>query len=259
MIYHVSSEFEKGPEHKLNRAKEHLRNLYAEINSAIEKKPYYSSSYFNSDGSLYIGEIKVAFEPPIERWALIVGDVVHNLRSALDHIACRLVVANGGQITKQTAFPIGETAHRYKSARLRVEVGMSGRALRYIDLMKPYGGGYDLFWRLHRLDIEDKHRLLMPVLITPFGGTLNPAVIDGEDVPMEIADPVHFPIKDGTMLFRVKIPPHLRNKKVDMDFKLDFRPEFWSPKIVKAMSIEEALNPLVALVEKTIRILNKLL
>jgi hypothetical protein len=39
--------------------------------------------------------------------ALIVGDAVHNMRSALDHLACRLVERHSpGADLDRTAFPI---------------------------------------------------------------------------------------------------------------------------------------------------------
>ena len=37
--------------------------------------------------------------------SLVIGDAVHNLRSALDHLAWQLVLANGQTPTTQTAYP----------------------------------------------------------------------------------------------------------------------------------------------------------
>lgn len=44
--------------------------------------------------------------PDDDRWGLIAGDCVHNLRSALDHLAVQLVIANGGAAGNKTSFPI---------------------------------------------------------------------------------------------------------------------------------------------------------
>jgi hypothetical protein len=41
--------------------------------------------------------------------------------------------------------------------------GVSSKALALIKKLKPYQGGNNTLWRVHRLDIVDKHRLLVPV------------------------------------------------------------------------------------------------
>ena len=39
-------------------------------------------------------------------WSLILGDLLHNLRSALDHLAWQLVVDGGGTPSQDTNFPV---------------------------------------------------------------------------------------------------------------------------------------------------------
>ena len=41
-----------------------------------------------------------------DRWALVLGDCAHNLRSALDYLAHELVRANGGNPDEDTEFPV---------------------------------------------------------------------------------------------------------------------------------------------------------
>lgn len=102
--------------------------------------------------------------------AAIIGDVVHNLRSSLDHLAWQLVEANGGTPSdkpgEQTAFPIRDVRRK----ELRIHGGVDPRALKVIEDLQPYNvhpespTDADL-WHLHRLDIVDKHHglLLAPV------------------------------------------------------------------------------------------------
>jgi hypothetical protein len=77
--------------------------------------------------------------PPLE-WGLIAGDAIHNMRSALDHLACVLVGENGGEITRSTSFPLYERppnrrGHRRIDASLK---GMHSDNEARIRAMQPY-------------------------------------------------------------------------------------------------------------------------
>jgi hypothetical protein len=96
---------------------------------------------------------------------LAVGDAIHNLRSALDHLAYQLVDigTEGKGPFEDVYFPISRNAAIYEKAKVRKVAGMVKEAIGAIDAVKPYGGGNDLLWDLHRFDILDKHRLLILV------------------------------------------------------------------------------------------------
>ena len=92
------------------------------------------------------------------------GDIIQNLRSSLDHLAYGLVIASGGKPTTSTMFPISEhvpaTPEEEASFGRKVK-GMRKEAVDLIRSIKPYKGGNDALWRLHRLNNIDKHRLLL--------------------------------------------------------------------------------------------------
>src|ERR1700733_5044928 len=94
----------------------------------------------------------------------IAGDVIHNLRSALDHIVCALVQANGNSVIKENEFPIFDdpiaTAKLQARFALKVE-GMRKEPQDAIRDIHPYRGGNDTLWRLHRLDVIDKHKMML--------------------------------------------------------------------------------------------------
>jgi hypothetical protein len=91
----------------------------------------------------------------------IAGDVVHNLRSALDHLAHQLVlVGSGAEPNHRVAFPISENAAAYERHKARKVEGMSLEAIKAIDALKPYKGGDDTLWQISVLDNIDKHRNL---------------------------------------------------------------------------------------------------
>src|SRR5580704_10825981 len=102
---------------KIERAKEHIRNLDAVIQVFIQDKPYRLGAKPHpiaaiEHTTLYIAEVK----PIPDRISLIIGDAIHNLRCALDHLMWQLVEAGGGTPDKSTYFPICDTPQQYASA-----------------------------------------------------------------------------------------------------------------------------------------------
>src|SRR5208283_262997 len=93
----------------------------------------------------------------------ITGDAIQNLRAALDYLACSLWSrANSGEC--KICFPISDSATKYKSEGLRKVKGIGKDAIKEISAIEPYYGGKgEMFWRLHRLSIIDKHRLPLTV------------------------------------------------------------------------------------------------
>lgn len=149
---------------KIEQAKTHLTNLSAASDRfiqsqpfAVDRKPNPESGY--EDFYLYFMS---RIEPVPGEISLLAGDAIHNVRSALDHLACQLVIANGNTISDRTAFPIskGTTIHEASFAA-QVE-GMSLDSKDKIRSLEPFkdGKGHDL-WVLHKLDIADKHRDLL--------------------------------------------------------------------------------------------------
>ena len=80
-----------------------------------------------------------------------------------DHLACQLVEANGGTVTKQTMFPILDSSKDYEAGIEGMLDGASVKAIRFVKALKPYNGGNQSLFALHRLNIADKHRLLITV------------------------------------------------------------------------------------------------
>ena len=142
---------------KIERARQHIRDFEARRELFIQSRPY-DVVRDDPQAGVYGFVLRFRCKPPRDM-PLTIGDAVHNLRSALDHLAWQLVEANGQTPSKDTAFPIFETADKYKKhSASRVE-GMSTGAISLINAIQPYQGGNDDLWELHRLDILDKHRL----------------------------------------------------------------------------------------------------
>jgi hypothetical protein len=103
---------------------------------------------------------------------LITGDAIQNLRTALDHLACRLV----GAIDRDTYFPIAQLETDYKALKSRRKIRrVRPKAAEYIDAFKPYKGGKYLLWELHELNKIDKHNLLLTVCATDVARSMTPS------------------------------------------------------------------------------------
>lgn len=88
------------------------------------------------------------------------------MRSALDHLAYGLVVVGlGGAPANPSVvcYPIVDSAAAYPAFSNRRLRGVQQAAKAAIDATKPYPGGNDTLWQLHKLNNVDKHRLLLTV------------------------------------------------------------------------------------------------
>lgn len=101
---------------------------------------------------------------------VVFGDVVQNLRTALDHLAYQLVdkdTAGKPPNVKTIYFPFGTDQADYDARKVNYLKGVSAATLARIDALKPYAGGVDGFRRLHSLNNVEKHRLLLTVGTSP--------------------------------------------------------------------------------------------
>jgi hypothetical protein len=148
---------------KIERAKKHLRDLAAELLVATNVKK--TVIVGNGDRGFSQGIPNNFLTLPRMSFDVVViaGEVVHSLRSALDHLAWQLVEVAGNMPTSDTMFPIAKDINAYESSKIGKVKGMRSEAVKAIDALKPYKGGNDLLWRIHELDIIDKHRHLFSV------------------------------------------------------------------------------------------------
>lgn len=98
--------------------------------------------------------------------AIIIGDLIHNLRSALDHTywACTEKFAKSDGEKRNIQFPIASSE---KSLKESVMPGLPSRVsesfARALESIKPYREeGNRALCLIHDLDVMDKHKLLIP-------------------------------------------------------------------------------------------------
>ncbi|HKM85862.1 MAG TPA: hypothetical protein VJW96_06605, partial [Terriglobales bacterium] len=158
-----------GARAKIERAIHHLQQLDIAVNklwaSESERISTYPPSYKMEGQHLIIFRARSA--PVDPSLPLIVGDCIHNVRSALDHLVFQLAILNHSTVesASKTSFPVCLTHAEFKNAtRNKIAPFISGVALAEIEKLQPYSTGdgkQDILWALSQLDIIDKHRLLI--------------------------------------------------------------------------------------------------
>jgi len=149
---------------KMDRAKEHITSLNTAISTFFGTHPYQVSTKRDSTRRLiyYLSGV----QPTPTSFAIITGDAIQNLRSALDHLAYQLflVGTNGSTDGHHVYFPIHRGATEYQNNLSRQTQGMRQDAVSTLNTLEPYKGGKGhKLWVLHELNLIDKHRLLVTV------------------------------------------------------------------------------------------------
>jgi len=159
----VTKEIFREAKLKVEHANSHIRELNESIVEFANDDICRFVTEKDTDTDNYILKCKMIKSLP-EKVTLIIGDAIHNLRSALDLMAWELVELCGGKPDKDISFPIVET-------QMQLEATMKNKKIKIIgtdniklmcDVIKPYKGGNNNLFGLHRLDIADKHRTLIP-------------------------------------------------------------------------------------------------
>jgi hypothetical protein len=161
---------------KLDRAKHHMREVECLV-AEYEALHAYSARRVNQPrGKRHIWQyvLEITEQPPTEI-ALAVGDSIHNLRSALDHLAVALLpsrVTDGSfVIAMRDPFKRGpdrrylvrNASERKRLARFLNNVPPEARAL--IERLQPYNESWEpwevnILDAISRLDNRDKHRVI---------------------------------------------------------------------------------------------------
>jgi hypothetical protein len=247
---------------KIDRAKKHLADLDAAIKAFESRQPYTFIMEVDPNSGCEVYRFRECEGIPVE-WGAIVGDCVHNARSSLDLLANALVRENGGTPTNHTAFPIGSDATDFRRRAIKKLNGASAAAIKLVEGLQPYPTGYNPLYRLHRIDIADKHLLLIPVAVahrdfevkhflagpgvtwSPPGFWHSSQVVDRK-----------FPLKDGDILrsYERVVAPDIEDKT---KFHFGFEIAFGEGQIFDGDPVVPTLTQLVDLAEGIIDIFAK--
>ena len=151
---------------KINRAKHHIDNLDADFKKYFSVYHHRVVGNFNANGTEYV--LKAFGVQPTPAFSVIAGEVVHHLRSSLDHLLHALIVKNPrGKPANNNQFPICITKSSFERAvKSGVIKGVSPKAWTIIERLQPHR---DTEPRdaplaiLNQFSNIDKHRLLVVV------------------------------------------------------------------------------------------------
>jgi hypothetical protein len=220
---------------KIERSNHHRAELKSVLAAFKASRPYVYRAKCDPETKEIVYSIVEAKDPP-PLLSVIAGDVLQNLRTALDYLICATVIGNGKTPSTYTGFPILKcvptTKDEIASFRRKIE-GIGQPAENLLDSIKPYKGGDETLWRLHRLNNRDKHQLLLTVGIIPrtwnFGAHFRKTRGLDRYIPdayLQLAPGV-VALKAGAEIFRD--PP---NSRVDEDIQLVLDVAFNEPGIV---------------------------
>jgi hypothetical protein len=160
---------------KLEWASEHLDALENSIRAFVDTQPYHLLLQFNLETRT--NEARIDYLKRLNPdWSLMVGDVVHCLRSALDNLTFALAVKHSGEAvageSRSLQFPICDDTRDWDGDRVtdrppqKKKVALvAPRAQAVIQGLQPYHrpdrDGPDLLSALRDLSNIDKHKHIL--------------------------------------------------------------------------------------------------
>ena len=154
----------EGPRQRINRANQHIRGLAATLEAYCKTDFCRIGVEADAKEGVSIVRLERTRELPGEI-PLMLGDAVHNLRSALDFLASDIIRSGGKQPTRYTRF-------LFDASREKLVVALAAGPMKaarpdlldlIVDTIKPYKGGDESLYGLNELDLDERHRLIMPV------------------------------------------------------------------------------------------------
>ncbi len=176
-----------GARAKIARAWDHLDTLDVETTTFVQSNPVTILSEYEPKTCKFTFRLAQPSRAPFIRWGVIVGDVLHEASSALDHVAWQLALKKRPNPRRQTAFPVcvAEGDWERKSTRAMVQhIATEDRD--WIKSKQPYPAPdgerpeTHAHAMLRKLSNMDKHQVLHAALLMPLDIDAEPVI--GSDI-----------------------------------------------------------------------------
>jgi hypothetical protein len=245
---------------KLGRARQHLSELGPEILDTEANHPYRISVEVDAQAGEYIFHVDHVGQPPYT-WGLMIGDCLHNARTALDYLMVRIVALITGDRPRDIEtvnFPVetDPAAFASKVGGLRKQNPVFSGYLTRMEELQPYNQGNPSIWgtdpktggplvhslpmalqRLTTLDNIDKHRVVHAVWlgVSFFRGWPNPGVetLFPPEFKFEGATVNRDPLEDGAevgrLRFETPLPSNWEPDEVDVKREFPLQVAFDEP------------------------------
>ena len=145
---------------RIARAKEHLNDLKATIDSFLAKKPYTRVVDLDADGINEIHKIKLTERFPFH-WRLLATEIVEHLRASLDHATWTTgYLKSGDRNIQQVHFPFAGAAADLDNSMRRRSKNIPPEIQALLRGFQPYKGGNEDLYILNDLCNLSKHSLI---------------------------------------------------------------------------------------------------
>lgn len=153
----------KGPLAKLDRAQKHIVDLNGQMAEFLQATPFELRVRQTQDPPWRVIYVEAKHTIP-EYFPLILGDAVHNLRTALDHL-CFGMVGDKTKSPGQVGFPFPKSgSDGLVSAIATRQMHLAPKeVIREIHALQPYAGGNRYLTAVKVLDERDKHHFILTV------------------------------------------------------------------------------------------------
>lgn len=164
---------------KVDRARHHLEQLDTEMTSFTDRHPYAIRLKEQPRPEEWVYALFLT-EPIPVMWGVILGEAVHDLRSALEHVVFQLAFDNKQGVEQQgTGFPIFDSQASWDSNGGSSNIKHLGtESQAFIRSVQPYApctDGRRHLWALQKMWNQDKHQLVHPwgILFLPDRSSLH--------------------------------------------------------------------------------------
>ncbi len=150
---------------KIEWAKSYLRDLNLAIAAFRQSKPYSFFTEKNPDIDEVVvkARLSAGLSPDIQR---LVGNIVTDLRSALDYMVCELSIITDGDANRSgIEFPIAQDRDEFEKAGTQRKIRRLPISARdAIGRLQPYKRGYGApIWAMNELRRKNIHHRIVPI------------------------------------------------------------------------------------------------
>jgi hypothetical protein len=198
---------------KLERADEQIQALKREVWAFFDSKPYELEAQVDHDAEIVLQCWRMKGDLPAH-WPAILGEIVHNLRCALDYLTFQLVVLETGSPPpddSKVQFPIFLKREGFYSRGIPTMLKNVGPAAqKIIESFQPFatgGDGIGPLQMLRQLSNWDKHRSIS--VVCAYSGNKEVSVNISREVAIAGGGPIVFQagaLKDNTPIAGFKVP-----------------------------------------------------
>lgn len=190
---------------RIERAKRGVERLHETVETTDTSDTH--KVVTESDGEGHVRLIARVFKPPPEEWRLAIGDILVDLRSALDYATYALAAKHTSQVPppdeRGIEFPIAESPDWFRTRGKRKIRHLNAPAQTYIESVQAYqpgyGGNLSALRILNELAGLNKHRFV-PVIWHVLASTTVHTTISGATIEDFVAHKIDGELKNNAVL-----------------------------------------------------------